>query len=78
MNILSIKAVFIFMTLTTFSFQISAQEKEKGKLADFEDEVKNKSEKNDDDKEDNSTIHSGNSYSKYACVLYRRPEGGIL
>jgi hypothetical protein len=62
MNNLSIKAVFIFMILSTFSFQISAQEKEKGKLADFEEEVEkgsNSDNSNDDSYNDDDENSSG-------------------
>jgi len=49
MNTLSTKSAFIFIILIAFSFPLSAQEKEKGKLADFEEEVEKGSDSNDSD-----------------------------
>ena len=72
MNNLSIKAVFIFMILSTFSFQISAQEKEKGKLADFEEEVeKNSDSSSSDDHDSNDFDDDDNSSSFFVDVTAR-------
>jgi len=56
MNILSTKSAFIFIILIAFSFPLSAQEKEKGKLADFEEEVEKKT------SSDDSNTSQSNSY----------------
>lgn len=55
MNILSTKSAFILIILFVFSFQLSAQEKEKGKLADFEEEVERGS--SSSDKDDHESSH---------------------
>jgi len=59
MNILSTKSAFIFIILIAFSFPLSAQEKEKGKLADFEEEVEKGSDSNDSDD------YESNDYDDY-------------